>query len=69
MERTFILEYWKDKGWYVGKLKEVPGVFSQGKTLKELERNIREAYKLMMEEVETTVPHRLIKTKEVGIAV
>ena len=30
MVRNFSLEYWRDKSWYVGKLKEVPGVFSQG---------------------------------------
>lgn len=50
MERHFILEYWLDDGWYVGKLREVPGVFSQGKSLQELEENIRDAYKLMVEE-------------------
>jgi len=38
-----------DEGWYVGKLKEIPGVFSQGETLEELEENIRDAYKLVME--------------------
>ena len=48
MRRTFTLEYWIDEGWYVGRLKEVPGVFSQAETLKELEENIRDAYKLMM---------------------
>jgi predicted RNase H-like HicB family nuclease len=52
MLRHFTLEYWLDDGWYVGRLKEVPGVFSQGETLEELERNIQEAYKLMMEEEE-----------------
>ncbi|HKZ56164.1 MAG TPA: type II toxin-antitoxin system HicB family antitoxin [Thermodesulfovibrionales bacterium] len=52
MLRHFTLEYWLDEGWYVGRLKEVPGVFSQGETLEELERNIQEAYKLMMEEEE-----------------
>lgn len=52
MLRDFTLEYWLDEGWYVGRLKEVPGVFSQGETLEELERNIQEAYKLMMEEEE-----------------
>ncbi len=46
MIRNFTLEYWKDKSWYVGKLKEVPGVFSQGKTLAELESNIQEVYQL-----------------------
>ncbi len=40
----FTLQYWKDEGWYVGQLLEVPGVFSQGKILDELEENIREAY-------------------------
>ena len=52
MRRSFTLEYWIDEGWYVGKLKEVPGVFSQGETLEALERNIQEAYRLMMAEEE-----------------
>ena len=34
MKHTFTLEYWHD-GWYVGKLREVPDVFSQGETIKE----------------------------------
>jgi enamine deaminase RidA (YjgF/YER057c/UK114 family) len=45
--RTFTLEYWQDEGWYVGRLKEVAGVMSQGQTLSELEENIRDAYHLM----------------------
>ena len=50
MVRYFTLEYWIDDGWYVGRLKEVPGVFSQGATIQELEENIQDAYQLMMEE-------------------
>ena len=49
MLRHFTLEYWIDDEWYVGRLKEVPGVFSQGGTLEELEENIRDAYRLMTE--------------------
>jgi len=45
--RTFTLEYWQDDGWYVGRLKEMAGVVSQGQTLAELEENIRDAYQLM----------------------
>jgi predicted RNase H-like HicB family nuclease len=45
--RTFTLEYWQDEGWYVGRLKEVAGVMSQGQTLGELEENIKDAYHLM----------------------
>ena len=52
MSQTFVLEYWPDDGWFVGRLKGVPGVFSQGKTLEELEDNIRDAYRLMAEDEE-----------------
>ena len=68
MLRQFTLEYWKDGGWYVGKLKEIPGVFSQGKSLKELEENIRDAYYLMAEEAERPI-QIVTKTKEIGIEV
>jgi predicted RNase H-like HicB family nuclease len=50
MTAKFTLEYWIDDGWYVGRLREVPGVFSQGETLKQLEDNIRDAYRLMVRE-------------------
>ena len=43
------LEYWEDEGWLVGRLVEVPGVFSQGETIEELKSNIQDAYKLMLE--------------------
>ena len=50
MKKQFTLEYWIDDGWYVGKLLEVPGVFSQGETLEELEENVEDAYKMMIAE-------------------
>ena len=50
MKKKFTLEYWEDEGWFVGRLVEVPGVFSQGSTVKELEENIKEAYELMLSE-------------------
>ena len=49
MIRSFTLDFWIDDGWYVGKLREVPGVFSQGANLEELKINIKDAYDLMME--------------------
>ena len=69
MMRHFTLEYWMDGGWYVGRLKEVPGVFSQGVSLQELEENIEEAYKLMMEEEEEILPRVGVQTKELGVEV
>ena len=67
MLRHFTLEYWIDEEWYVGRLKEVPGVFSQGKSLEELEENIQDAYRLMVEE--EVHPQVAVKTKEIGIKV
>jgi hypothetical protein len=29
-ERTLTLEYWKDAEWFVGQIREVPGIISQG---------------------------------------
>ncbi len=39
--------YWKSDKFWVGKLLEHPEIMSQGKTLKELEENMKEAYMLM----------------------
>ena len=46
----FTMEWWKDGRWYVGRLREVPGVFSQGRSLRALEANLRDAYRLMLED-------------------
>ncbi|MDQ1266581.1 MAG: hypothetical protein QG635_1733 [Bacteroidota bacterium] len=51
----FTLQYWLDDGWYVGKLREVPGVFSQGETLNDLINNIKEVYSLMLDEYSSKV--------------
>ncbi|HDY88917.1 MAG TPA: type II toxin-antitoxin system HicB family antitoxin [bacterium] len=66
MVRHFTLEYWIDDGWYVGKLKEIPGIFSQGETLEELEDNIQEAYKLMVDD-EDIISHTNVHSKEIGV--
>jgi predicted RNase H-like HicB family nuclease len=56
MRSQFTLEYWRDGNWYVGRLLEVPGVFSQGKTLDELRDNIQEVYDLMVTQDRTPAP-------------
>jgi len=67
MLRKFTLEYWIDDGWYVGKLMEVSDIFSQGKTLKELEENIQDAFHLMSDGDKPSIME--VKTKEIGIEV
>lgn len=69
MKRIFTLEYWQDDGWFVGKLKEIPGVFSQGKTLKELKENIIDAYHMMLAEYEVEEKQADIKSIELGVEV
>ena len=39
--------YWKSKKFWLGKLIEHPEIMTQGRTLEELEQNIREAFMLM----------------------
>jgi len=46
--KRFTLEYWEDEGWYVGRLVEIPGIFSQGETLERLKENIQDAYEMML---------------------
>ncbi len=68
MKRQFSLEYWIDDGWYIGRLKEIPGIFSQGETLEELEKNIRDAYTMVMEE-EVSSQHSGAQTKDISVDV
>ena len=69
MKRFFTLEYWQDDGWFVGRLKEIPGVFSQGKTLEELKENILDAYCMMLAEYEIEDKHAGAKNIELGVEV
>jgi len=59
------LEYWRDGKWFVGRLVEIPGVFSQGVSLSELKENVREAYELMLET--EPVPDRIAQPKKIEI--
>ena len=69
MTRHFTLEYWKDEDWFVGRLKEVPGVFSQGETLEELEENIQEVYHLMLEDSTASFHPRGVKKVDIEVEV
>ncbi len=63
MTQEFTLEFLEDDGWLVGRLRGVPGVFSQGQTIEELKENIRDVFKLMNEDEEAlpakVVPQRM----------
>jgi predicted RNase H-like HicB family nuclease len=39
--------YWKSDKFWLGKLLEHPAIMTQGRTLEELEENLKDAYLLM----------------------
>jgi len=47
MDRTLTMVYWKRDGFWLEKLLEHPEIMTQGETLKELEENIKDAFRLM----------------------
>jgi len=49
MEQTFEATIEKCDKWYIGWVDAVPGAFSQGKTVKEVEENLKEAVHLILE--------------------
>ncbi len=56
MRGHFTLEYWRDGDFFVGRLLEVPWVFSQGEPLEELRENIQDAYDLMVTQQRSPAP-------------
>ncbi|MBI4272363.1 type II toxin-antitoxin system HicB family antitoxin [Candidatus Uhrbacteria bacterium] len=49
MYQNYTAIYKKNRGWYLGWIEEVPGVNTQGKTLKEVRENLNEALSLILE--------------------
>ena len=63
MASKMTLIYWKGENYWLGKLLEHPEIMSQGKTLEELEENIKDAYvQMFMDEVPGEY-----KTKEITV--
>ena len=50
MRKKIRMIYWKGDKFWLGKLKEHPEIMTQGRTLKELEENLRDAYHMMIME-------------------
>ncbi len=63
----FQMEYWKDGPWFVGRLPQIPGVFSQGATLQELEENLGDAYRIMLDVQGPAPADRATVMKEIEV--
>lgn len=60
MSHNFTAVYKKSGYWYLGWVEEVPGVNTQGKTLKEARKNLQEALFLVLE------VNRIMLNKEIS---
>ena len=60
MRHTYTAVYKKTDKWYLGWIEEIPGANSQGKTLKEVKENLRDAVELVVE------TNRLLTRVEAG---
>ena len=49
MKREFTANYKKDGKWFLAWIEEIPGVNTQGKTLKEVKENLKDALFLVLE--------------------
>lgn len=49
MQREFTAVIEKRGDWYIGYVEELPGVNTQGRTLKEVKENLKEALRLIIE--------------------
>jgi len=58
MARQFTAVYKKHGKWYLGWVEEIPGVNTQGRTLKEVKENLKEALFLILE------TNRILNKKE-----
>ena len=60
MARQFTAIYKKSGKWYLGWIEEIPGVNTQGKTLREAKENLKEALLLILE------TNRFLSKKEIS---
>jgi predicted RNase H-like HicB family nuclease len=48
MNKTLTMIYWKGEHFWLGKLLDHPEIMTQGETIEELEKNIKDAYQMML---------------------
>ncbi|MCG2695439.1 type II toxin-antitoxin system HicB family antitoxin [Candidatus Parcubacteria bacterium] len=63
VKQQFTAVYLKRKDWILGWVEEIPGVNTQGKTLKETKENLQEALKLILKTNRELLNKELNKVK------
>lgn len=64
MEAKFTAVYEKRGKWYIAYVEEIPGVNTQGRTLPETKRNLKEALRLILE-ANRELSRKSIKAEEI----
>jgi predicted RNase H-like HicB family nuclease len=64
---TAVIEKCPDTGLYVGYVPGFPGAHTQGKTLDELQSNLREVIELLLEDEELTIETEFVGTQSIMI--
>ncbi|MYB56879.1 MAG: type II toxin-antitoxin system HicB family antitoxin [Gemmatimonadetes bacterium] len=65
MPFTAVIEYCKNTGLYVGYVPDFPGAHSQGKTLDELNRNLKEVLEMLLEDGEPYLDTEFVGTQQI----
>jgi predicted RNase H-like HicB family nuclease len=65
---TAVIEKCPDTGLYVGYVPGFPGAHSQGKTLDELQRNLKEVIEMLREEGEPRLETEFVGIQNVVVA-
>jgi predicted RNase H-like HicB family nuclease len=65
---TAVIERCPDTGLYVGFVPGFPGAHSQGESLDELQRNLREVIEMLLEDGEPELETEFIGTQSITVA-
>jgi len=65
---TAVIEKCADTGLYVGFVPGFPGAHSQGETLDELNKNLKEVIKMLLEDGEPSLEGEFVGTQNVVVA-
>ncbi len=66
---TAIIERCPETGLYVGSVPGFPGAHSQGESLDELQRNLREVIEMLLEDGDPELDAEFIGTQSITVAV
>jgi predicted RNase H-like HicB family nuclease len=64
---TAVIEKCPDTGLYVGYVPGFPGAHSQGETMDELNKNLKEVIEMLLEEVEPIMESEFVGTQTIAV--